>query len=322
MKSYVAFTLFIASLFIWDHIRTDGYSVSLMIVLIISIVLLCRKYKATKRQRAQEAAEAAAMEKAMAEMKEYEDAQRRQKEEAERLQREARIAEYKAKLQAFSDALAAIPATEVPTTQEAKRKRHRTTADMPAMGSPTITAKSKPERFANFVVVDTETTGLSADKDKIIELAAVRFESWQPVEVWSTYINPRKHIPEKASDINYIYDEDVADAPYIEDAKESFEAFVSKSDLLVGQNISFDLRFLWCDNIDFPEGMRCLDTVKLARKAYSLPNYKLGTIAEHCGILFSAHRALADAYATGLVFISCVRDLTRQDAPEALQDPE
>ena len=48
----------------------------------------------------------------------------------------------------------------------------------------------------DFVVFDTETTGLYPYQDKIIELGAVRFRGGKPVDRFHSLVNPDKHIPE------------------------------------------------------------------------------------------------------------------------------
>ena len=73
-----------------------------------------------------------------------------------------------------------------------------------------ITPKGK---YNEFVVFDTETTGVSASKDRIVELAAIRFVDGVPTEVFETFINPQREISPEASAINHITNEMVADAP-------------------------------------------------------------------------------------------------------------
>ncbi|MGO1641563.1 MAG: 3'-5' exonuclease [Candidatus Corynebacterium faecigallinarum] len=63
-----------------------------------------------------------------------------------------------------------------------------------------------------FAVVDTETTGFSAKRDRIIELGVVLIDSnFRECERWSTLINPQKKITN--SHIHGITDDMVANAP-------------------------------------------------------------------------------------------------------------
>ena len=75
-------------------------------------------------------------------------------------------------------------------------------------------ANIKDSDVRDFVVFDTETTGLYPDSEKIIEIGAVRFHNGEPVDTFHSLINPEKHIPAFISDLTHISDSDVADARY------------------------------------------------------------------------------------------------------------
>lgn len=189
-----------------------------------------------------------------------------------------------------------------------------------------ITPKTSFDKIGSFVVVDTETTGLSSVEDNLIEVAAIRFEDWSPVEKFHTLINPGKHIPDKVSAINNITDDMVADAPNFSQVIESLSVFIGKSNV-VGHNLPFDLKFLYRNGYDFTiEKRRYYDTCEISKKIlkkpkmkwdkeyeeyiindnydYDVENYKLTTLCDYYRVrdnLF-AHRALSDALATGLIF--------------------
>ena len=190
-----------------------------------------------------------------------------------------------------------------------------------------ITAKTNPDKIGNFVVIDTETTGLSPSRDALVEVAAVRFEGWKPVEKFTTLINPGKKISPSASAINGITDAMVADAPSFDQIIDSLDSFVGKSNL-VGHNISFDLKFLYRHGYNFTSSKRhYYDTCAISKKVlkkqkakwdreieeyvvddddydYDVENYKLTTLCNYYKIRddMFAHRALSDALATGILF--------------------
>ena len=93
---------------------------------------------------------------------------------------------------------------------------------------------------ADYVVFDLETTGVSQERDDIIEVSAVRVCAHKVVDSYSTLVNPHGPIPPDATQVNGITDDMVKDAPDIGEAMEGFLAFIGAS-VLVGHNIhTFD----------------------------------------------------------------------------------
>lgn len=195
-----------------------------------------------------------------------------------------------------------------------------------------ITAKGK---YDEFVVFDTETTGLAPSKDRIIELAAIRFKNGEPVEWFETLINPERDIPEEASKVNGITNVMVENAPTISQVLPSFEDFVGKSNL-VAHNMEFDLKFLfYSGSIITDEKRKYFDTLEQAQKIlkkpkmkydkefdiydidyesdYDVEDYKLETLASHYLITVpEQHRAYSDAFVTGILFGCLVEDKKNQ----------
>ena len=66
-------------------------------------------------------------------------------------------------------------------------------------------------KFKNFVAIDLETTGLNYENDRIIQIAMVKVINGEIVDKFQSYVNPKRHIKQEASEINGIYDEDVKD---------------------------------------------------------------------------------------------------------------
>lgn len=189
-----------------------------------------------------------------------------------------------------------------------------------------ITKRTNPDLLKDFIVIDTETTGLDAVRDEIIDVGAIRFRDWQPAETFSMLLKPHRHIPSSVSDINHITDDMVASSPYYADVVPELQTFIG-NDNLVGQNLSFDLGFLV--NWGLPLNMRnhiFFDTMLVAEKLlrtrysgyydrvqrkwvrtendnYDIENLKLETLCRYYDVpLENAHRAANDALATGLLF--------------------
>lgn len=206
------------------------------------------------------------------------------------------------------------------TIELSKEKRNR------QQGFPEYTHSgiTRNGHFDHFVAIDTETTGVTPYKDRIIELSAVKFMDCQPVEKFQTLINPKKKIPAEASAVNHITDEMVADAPTIAQVLPAFEDFIS-GQTIVGHNLQFDLKMLFYSGSTIMETKhRYIDTLQQSRKVlkapsrkyegsswetdwdsdYDVENFKLGTLLEYYGIENEdAHRSTSDALATGQLFV-------------------
>lgn len=174
-----------------------------------------------------------------------------------------------------------------------------------------ITDIRKLGRFP-FVVIDTETTGLSAFSDDIIEVTAVKFdENGEIADTFSTLCKSYKKIPKVASDINGITDEMTDGKPYFSDIAPKLSEFIA-GDIIVGHNLLFDVKFLvWGGTkIDF-DNTYFIDTLRIAKKKIKredIENYKLGTLAEHYGIdVGQLHRSEADAVATGKLLLAMLK---------------
>src|SRR5258706_4684421 len=95
----------------------------------------------------------------------------------------------------------------------------------------------------SIVSIDIETTGLSEERDSIIEIGAVKFKGHRVEAEWSTLINPGKHIPEFISGLTGITDAEVRNAPKFRDLAQDLEALVADGPV-IGHNVRFDLGFL------------------------------------------------------------------------------
>lgn len=183
-----------------------------------------------------------------------------------------------------------------------------------------ITKSTSFVKIKDFIAVDTETTGLKAAGNDIIQLSAVKFINFEPVEIFSTYIKPRKHIPEEATEINGITDEMVQSAPNFCQIVNSFNEFIG--DLpLVAHNAPFDTKHLYANGLDSIENKTIFDTLKLSQKVFPESySHKLKDICEECDIYFSdAHNSDYDSLAAGMLFVELVaniKDTTSRDLIE------
>ena len=157
----------------------------------------------------------------------------------------------------------------------------------------------------DYVVFDLETTGFSQEKDKIIEIGAVRVKNGKICEKYSTFVNPERGIPERITDLTSITNDMVKEAPTIETVLPEFLEFIGDS-VLVAHNAGFDHGFIRQKAKE--QGMETdftvVDTVGLARVLFpELAKYKLDNIAKKLKIsLENHHRAVDDAGATAEIF--------------------
>jgi len=93
-----------------------------------------------------------------------------------------------------------------------------------------------------FCVFDLETTGPNHEQDKIIEIGLIKIKNLEIVEEKQFLINPKIRIPDFIQKLTSIKNEDVKDAPTIEEVIDEIVDFMGDS-ILVAHNISFDVPF-------------------------------------------------------------------------------
>ncbi len=157
-----------------------------------------------------------------------------------------------------------------------------------------------------FVVIDTETTGLRPGSDRVIEVACVRVRGGEAIDSFQTLINPSRRIPPFIAQFTGITQEMVNDAPTAKEVMPEVMHFIGDA-IVVGHNVGFDIGFLSYEaqlvgRAFPPDG---LDTIPLARRFCSgLKRFKLDMVASHLNIpTVNRHRALGDASVTAAVFL-------------------
>ncbi|MCB2355473.1 PolC-type DNA polymerase III [Clostridium estertheticum] len=159
-----------------------------------------------------------------------------------------------------------------------------------------------------FVVFDLETTGLSSENDKIIEIGALKIENGKIVGRFSEFVNPGIDIPYKIIELTGITNDNVSDAASIEDVLPKFLEF-TKDSVLVAHNSDFDASFIKKNSqrlgLNFKNAI--MDTIPLAKYLLKdLKTFKLNTVAKYLGItLENHHRAVDDAKATADILLHC-----------------
>ena len=162
------------------------------------------------------------------------------------------------------------------------------------------------------IFYDTETTGVKAERDRIIEIAA-----YDPVngKTFVQFVNPQMPIPFEATQIHKITDEMVKDALLFKEVADAFSQFCGTDAVLIAHNNDqFDKLFLECEykrsGLNLPQ-WHYVDSLKWARKYRSdLPRHSLQHLREVYGIAANqAHRALDDVMVLHQVFVAMTDDL-------------
>jgi len=156
-----------------------------------------------------------------------------------------------------------------------------------------------------FAIIDVETTGGRADRERITEIAIVLHDGYTVIDKFSTLLNPERSIPHNITKITGITDAMVATAPkFYEVAKQIVE--FTENAIFVAHNVRFDYAFVQEEfkRLGFTYSRKQLCTVKLSRKTFpEIKSHALGNLISHWKIkVEDRHRALDDALATAIVF--------------------
>ena len=165
---------------------------------------------------------------------------------------------------------------------------------------------------SEFVVIDTETTGLDPMKHEIIEIGAIKVhKDSSNHDTFQALIKPTKKITPKITSINGITNEMVdKDGIQLKDALEGLRQFIDGFPV-VAYNADFDKMFI---NVAAERaGMKQIIkkptcALKLARKAWhGLNSYKLTELARMTGQdTDGMHRALSDCRMTAIVYMAAL----------------
>jgi len=167
------------------------------------------------------------------------------------------------------------------------------------------------------IVLDTETTGLSADAgDRIIEIGCVELINRKLTgRTFHCYLNPERESHEDALKVHGISNEFLLDKPKFFEISEEFLGFIKDAELII-HNAAFDVGFL---NKELQTGgslplqnhvVKILDTLVMAKEIYPGKRNSLDALCDRLGVNNSArtlHGALLDAELLADVYICLTR---------------
>lgn len=152
-----------------------------------------------------------------------------------------------------------------------------------------------------FAVIDIETTGGRADRDRITEIGIVITDGNTVFDSFESLVNPEMGIPPYITQLTGIDNEMVEDAPrFYEIAKKIVE--LTEDTIFVAHNVRFDYGFIQEEfrRLGYSFSKKKICTVVMSRKAFpGLKSYSLGNLIRYFNIPAERrHRALDDAQAT------------------------
>lgn len=176
---------------------------------------------------------------------------------------------------------------------------------------------------ASFAVIDTETTGLDPQWDRVVSLAVVPVDAGRVrlEAAWQLLIDPGRDIPPQSTDIHGITDADVRGAPDLAAAL-ALTGPALRDRILVGHNLAFDLAFL--AQAGYAADQQ-LDTLQVSRLLWTGRQYRhsLDALAARTDVQPQyRHSALGDAIATAQALVACLPLLAQRgwDHPQAVAE--
>ncbi len=158
------------------------------------------------------------------------------------------------------------------------------------------------------VFFDLETTGTNISSDRIVEISIVKLMPDGNIYEKTRRINPEMHIPEGATAIHHITDEDVANEPTFRQVANSLSQLIAGCDIAGFNSNRFDIPLLDREferaGIDFDlSKARLIDVQTIYHKKE--PRTLVAAYNYYCGKeLEGAHGALADTRATMEVLLA------------------
>lgn len=175
------------------------------------------------------------------------------------------------------------------------------------------------------VFFDLETTGVAVGSDRIVEISLVKQFPNGNKESKTWRVNPEMHIPEGASAVHHIYDEDVRDMPTFGELAPEVLAYIEDCDLAGYNSNHFDVPMLQeellrvgCD-VDLRQDHHFVDAFVIFQK--HTPRNLTAAYMHYCGkVLEGAHGANADTEATREVLLAQLEK--HSDVPTTIKELE
>lgn len=171
-----------------------------------------------------------------------------------------------------------------------------------------------------YVVFDTETTGFNAAGiDQMIEIGAVKIKNGEITDSFDELIDPKRHIPDKITELTNITDEMVKGKDDEETVTKKFLEWAGNAPM-VAHNAKFDISFIEMSMKKYNLGEfknTVIDTLELSRTLdQGYARHSLSALVSRYNVDFDEeghHRADYDAEGTAKVFHKMLQKLINQN---------
>jgi len=189
--------------------------------------------------------------------------------------------------------------------------------------------QKQPLDAYEFVVFDSELTGLDPAHDEIVSIGAVRIRELriQMGETFHAYVKPVQQLPKDSTLVHRITPQQIENAPSLQEVLPGFVEFCGRS-FLVGHHVGLDTAFVnRAAKKIFGTGLHnpCLDTMRLAQAYREMTwkqyhdrfrmniSYNLAVLSKEYGLpSFARHDAFEDALQTAYLFLFLVKKMRVQ----------
>jgi len=186
------------------------------------------------------------------------------------------------------------------------------------------------ETPSNYTVIDIETTGLDPKFDEIIEIGAIKVRNNTVVETFESLIKPNGYyydddngvevfgyVDDFITNLTGITNEMLKSAPSLEEVLPQYIDFI-KNDIVLGNNVHFDINFLYdvmLELLDHKFSNNLVDLLRLSRRVFpEFKNHKLETVATNLDVdISNKHRSLRDCEITLQSFTKLTQHLKEND---------
>ena len=164
------------------------------------------------------------------------------------------------------------------------------------------------------IVIDTETTGLSArNGDRVVEIGAIEIVNHLPTgRQYQVYLNPERDMPPEAERVHGLSIAFLADKPLFAAVCDELLTFIGEAPL-VAHNAGFDVGFLNAELARAGRAVlsteRVIDTVEIARRKFPGAQASLDALCRRFQIDTThrtKHGALLDAELLARVYLELV----------------